>query len=322
MPATCIEAGTLVGANGLFLRMLGLAKDVLIGRDLADLELDAAPPRSTHDSDGSATWATRVRCADGRWLPCSVASRWDEQMQQALWLWTPLAAATPESANRQTRDRKLRSLMAEKRLILDCTPLGILKVDAQRRILDANKTFCEMFGRPRKDIVGQTSRVIFDSDEQYQEVGRSVYPTVFGADRFSLDFKTHRADGSPFWVHTVGRAIERGNPGEGTVWIYEDVTERKTLQESFDKHLAETKVLLKNLQVGVVLVGGRKILRVNERMLSMLGCEEADLLEGSARDFFESDDAYKQVMSEAMSRLAQGHTYCTEKPLVTKRGDR
>ena len=59
------------------------------------------------------------------------------------------------------------------RAILDHAPMGMLMTSG-RIIIDANKRLEQMLGYKINDLIGKSTRVIYDSDETYQYVGKLI----------------------------------------------------------------------------------------------------------------------------------------------------
>jgi PAS domain S-box-containing protein len=59
------------------------------------------------------------------------------------------------------------------RAILDHAPMGMLMTSG-RIIIDANKRLEEMLGYKINDLIGQSTRMIYDTEETYQYVGKLI----------------------------------------------------------------------------------------------------------------------------------------------------
>ncbi len=103
----------------------------------------------------------------------------------------------------------------------------------------ANPAFEEMFGWPPGGLAGQPGRVVWGSDEDYAELGRAAGPLLSQGKSIDLERRMRRRDGSLFWVRIQGRPIDPLDPvAAGTIWIIEDITERRNAVERL-RHLNE-----------------------------------------------------------------------------------
>lgn len=69
------------------------------------------------------------------------------------------------------KERELLIANRRYRAILDHAPIGMLMTSG-RIIIDANKMLEEMLGYKTKDLVGRSTRIIYDSDETFNYVER------------------------------------------------------------------------------------------------------------------------------------------------------
>ncbi|MFA5306115.1 MAG: PAS domain S-box protein [Candidatus Babeliales bacterium] len=69
------------------------------------------------------------------------------------------------------KERELVRANKRFRAILDHAPIGMLMTSG-RKIIDANIRVGEMLGYDTKDLIGQSTRIIYDSDETFDYVGR------------------------------------------------------------------------------------------------------------------------------------------------------
>jgi signal transduction histidine kinase len=74
---------------------------------------------------------------------------------------------------------------------------------------------------------------VWVSDEDYVEVGRLLGPALARGEAADTEREMQRKDGSRFLARVRGRAIDPRRPAEGgTVWIIEDVTERRQFEQA------------------------------------------------------------------------------------------
>ena len=105
---------------------------------------------------------------------------------------------------------------------------AILMMDSRRVIVSCNRAFLEMFGYDRKEIEGQSIRIIHQSEESFRGFGESAYPVVEneGAYRTEWDF-VHRG-GQTIPVESVTSMIRSADGSiDGYVAIMRDISERK-----------------------------------------------------------------------------------------------
>jgi PAS domain S-box-containing protein len=118
----------------------------------------------------------------------------------------------------------------ERAAILDNASIGIA-VTRDRRFVLANAHFEQIYGWGPGEIIGQSGEAVWTSDEDYAELGRQVGPPLARGEAIEVERLARRKDGSHFLVRARGRAIDPTRPADsGTVWIVEDVTERRQFE--------------------------------------------------------------------------------------------
>jgi len=120
----------------------------------------------------------------------------------------------------------------EREAILKNASIGIALTRDQTFVL-ANPAFEQMFGWPEGTLVGQPGRVVWPSDEDYAAMGREVGPALARGEQAEIEFMMARHDGSTFLCRLLARAVDPTKPSRGgTIWIAEDVTERRQVEEA------------------------------------------------------------------------------------------
>ena len=53
-----------------------------------------------------------------------------------------------------------------------------------------------------------------------------------------------RKDGTPIWCSISGRAVQPGDPAQGSVWLFDDITQEHESEERVQRALAEQELSL------------------------------------------------------------------------------
>ena len=114
------------------------------------------------------------------------------------------------------------------RAILDNSLVGIVLLQ-KRHIASANKKMAELFGYDApEEMLGYTTRILYRSDADFEEVGRIVYSDLAKGKEAKLELIGKRKDGSEFWCLLTGKSVNPGEAGGAdSVWIYQDITKEK-----------------------------------------------------------------------------------------------
>jgi len=230
-----IPEGFISDANAALGHLVGEPVDALIGRPFASLGLGdaenvldvlqrelAAVEESTRPPDHSVITEFR-RAETTRWLEFSYRiAQLGERAYGVL--------VGRDITERQRNHEMLAALLAEKEALLENSLVGIVLV-RQRQIVSCNRRVDEMFGYPAGKMVGQSTRIMYDSDDNFSAFGKEAYRTLNAGQNFTGTILMRRADQSTFWCELTGNALNPGQPLDGSIWIISDVTERKLAEE-------------------------------------------------------------------------------------------
>jgi len=106
------------------------------------------------------------------------------------------------------------------------SPSGIVILDNDDRIVDANQPFCEMFQYPLEELVGYqlSDRIV---PEELRAEAQELSELVFHQKSVARETVRKRKDGTALDVVILGYPIELADRRIGAYGIYTDVTERK-----------------------------------------------------------------------------------------------
>lgn len=117
-------------------------------------------------------------------------------------------------------------LVAQLRAVLDNAFVGIALTRSSCFEL-MGRHACLMLGYSEEEFRGQSTRLIFASDEAYAGFGQKVREAFKTQDHFDGEQILRRRDGSVFWSHMLARGVIAGDPSGGTIWVLEDISEVK-----------------------------------------------------------------------------------------------
>ncbi len=126
----------------------------------------------------------------------------------------------------EQRTREVERLASEQRIILSTMPLGacLLKNRVIRR---ANPAFDRIMGYEPGETLGKDTAVFYADQAWYQRVGEAGYGTLQRGEVYSTDLRIKRKDGSLIWCNVAGQMVNPAAPEDGSIWIVQDITERK-----------------------------------------------------------------------------------------------
>ncbi len=171
---------------------------------------------------------------------------------------------------------RTRHTQLEFEAILANATLGIA-FTRERLFALCNPKFAEMLGYAPEELIGQPGEVVYASSESYAALGRIAVPILLSGQPLDIEWELRRKDGSTFIARVIARAISEKNTQQGTVWIVEDISERRRHADEAARLLREQEAILGTTSVGVVFVKDRHIVRCNRRYEQMYGYEPGEL---------------------------------------------
>lgn len=122
-------------------------------------------------------------------------------------------------------------LVGQMRSVMAAAPIGIAFSNHQKLEL-VGREFATLLGHDTEaDLVGRPSRDIFASELDYDELGGRVGKAFAAGQPYFGEVQFVRRDGSVFWGRLQGRPVQAGNAAGGTIWLLEDVTQRREARE-------------------------------------------------------------------------------------------
>jgi diguanylate cyclase (GGDEF)-like protein/PAS domain S-box-containing protein len=202
-------------------------------------------------------------------------------------------------------DANLQQRMLEDQAILDLATVGILFI-RDRLYKRVNQRAAEMFGYTAEELIGQRAEILSVSDAAYRELAIGAIDCLKTNQTFHYECEMRRRDGSHIWVKFSARGIEKGRPEMGAIWIAEDVTEQRALQQERQRALMEVNGILNTAVFGVALLRHRKIDRCNRRMEELFGFAEGEMAGRSTRVWYADDQTWQFVGKDVYPEMAAG----------------
>jgi len=190
-----------------------------------------------------------------------------------------------------------------------------------RKFFLCNPRFAELFGWEPDDLIGQPGEVVYPSRESYDALGKVAVPLLTGGGQLDTEWEMRRRDGSTFTCRLIAKAINPENTQQGTIWIAEDVTERKRAGDEIARLLREQRAIFDTASIGIVFLRDGRIARCNRRFEDLFGYGPHELLDSTVQTLFRSDED-ADALAAIYARLRAGGTYRSERMLARKDGSR
>jgi len=144
-----------------------------------------------------------------------------------------LYRAEAEAARRQAEEA-LRLVQAEQKMILDNIGVGVLFL-RERKVIWANPALAKMFGYPQIELGVQDTEIFYQDHRAYREIGEEAYAALARGEVYRAHIPMRKWDKTPVWCAVVGQAVDPAHLEKGAIWLVEDMTERRHLEEALLK---------------------------------------------------------------------------------------
>jgi two-component system cell cycle sensor histidine kinase/response regulator CckA len=187
-------------------------------------------------SDGAFVREHRIRRKDGdiRWIQCRGQIIFD-----AAGKIDHVSGVTFDITERKQAEEELRNREAKLSSIFRAAPTGI-GVVVDRVMVEVNDRFAEMTGYSAPELLGQSARMLYPTQEEYDWVGQEKYRQIVEKGTGTVETRWRRKDGFIIQVLLSSTPIVSGNLAAGVTFTALDITERKlgekALRESEEKY--------------------------------------------------------------------------------------
>jgi PAS domain S-box-containing protein len=252
--------GIIVEASEAFAAMLGRRSDQIIGHAFAELapgSPGAGPETHTHGSEPDGrpgAYEIELLRGDGRHLPALVRDRAME-LRGERFIWSSVEDLT----DRRVSAEALRESTEMLRALIRSSPLAIMAIDPQGRVMIWNAAAETIFGWSSGEVVGKPLPIV--PSDRHAEFEGLLRRALSGERLRGVELQRRRKDGSMIDV-ALHTAPLHGNRGDvvGVMSVVADITERsrieRTLRET-DERLRLTLGAVRDYAIFMIDPKGR-----------------------------------------------------------------
>lgn len=125
----------------------------------------------------------------------------------------------------------------------DLAPIGLV-LSRERQMLACNRQVLAMFGARREQLVGRSFELLYPSVAEFRRTGERIAASLDAEGHYADDRVMKRFDGTLFWCHVSGRALDPRAPHAAGIWAFEDLSARRMLKHDFTAREREIAALL------------------------------------------------------------------------------
>ncbi len=288
--------GTIVAANPAAQRILGLTLDQLQGRTSVDPRW-----RAIHE-DGSdfpgETHPSMLALQTGQPVSNVVMGVFNPQLEKYVWvkinaipLFKPgqdkpfqVYGSFEDITERKQAEDALRKSEEHIGSIFRSAPIGIGLL-VNRVIKKVNSRLCEITGYTEDELIDQSARILYFSDEEFEFVGREKYAQIENDGTGTVETRWLCKDGALIDVLLSSTPLNLNDMSKGVTFTALDITERKQAEIALRQSEARYRTLFEQANDAfVVSTEDDEIVDVNQRACNLLGYSRAELLQMTVPD--------------------------------------
>ena len=203
-----------------------------------------------------------------------------------------------------------------RRMLFDLSADGIVMVDDEGKVREANRRFSEMLGYPPEELMQLR---VWDWDAHFAK--EEFAEILANPDRLGRHFETihRRKDGSLYSVLISATPID----WDGEVLrfcICHDIDERKAAEKSIMASANKLKSIFRAAPIGIGLARHNIMMEANDFLCALAGYAHHELLNRNMRMLFPSDEEYKRFSVEQMRQIEEDGTGVIETVFRSREG--
>ena len=129
------------------------------------------------------------------------------------------------------------------RTAFEYAPIGLV-LSRHRLMIDCNRAALAMFRAEREQLIGQSFRVLYPTQGEYERTGERIIASLDTEGRYADERVMRRVDGELFWCHVWGHALDTADPHAAGIWSFEDLSSKRSLKLEFTPREREIAALL------------------------------------------------------------------------------
>ncbi len=188
-------------------------------------------------------------------------------------------------------EEELRQREEKMQSIFRAAPIGI-GVLVNRVFVEVNDPFCEMIGYTKEELIGQSARLVYPTQEEFDYAGREKHRQIAEKGTGSVETQFKRKDGTIIDILLSSTPINPADLSMGVTFAALDITVRKKTEEDLRKSEEKYHSIMRNMQEGYFEVDLHGNLTfVNEAMCANLGFTEKELIGMNFRQYTNEETA-------------------------------
>ncbi len=182
---------------------------------------------------------------------------------------------------------------------------SILVTDTNRKIVNCNPAFTDLFGYTQEEIIGKDTSMIYKDLKEFELTGSKLRESK-DIPNFLLTITYKKKNGKLFRGETnIFYLKNRRGETEGFIGMIRDITKRLEAEELLRESENKMRGIFRVAPVGIGLVNNRIIWQVNKKISEMTGFSEKELKGKSSRILYPSTAEYERVGKKKYNQIRE-----------------
>ncbi len=260
--------------NQRFCQMLGFTAEELIGRNTRMIYADDAEYQRVGDQ-----WYKQIE-AEGLGVVRTTFQHKDGHKVEILLTASPIepgdiakgiSFAALDVTDYVHISRELSESEARLASVFRAAPVGI-GVVINRVFVQVNDYICRMLGYTREELLGQNSRMIYPTQEEYERVGSEKYAQIRLTGIGSIQSQWKTKDDRILDVLLNSAALDPQDLSKGSAFTALDITERIAAQRQLEENQRLLDGIFQTAPVGLFLLDrDKRYVKVNRHLAQLNG---------------------------------------------------
>ena len=189
-------------------------------------------------------------------------------------------------SERNRAEQLLRESEEHLSSIFRSAPIGIGSV-VNRELKKVNFRLCEITGYNEEELVGQNSRILYPSIEDFEFVGREKYAQIGDHGTGTVETHWQRKDGTIIDILLSSTPVDMQDHSKGVTFTALDITERKWAETALRQSNDKMESVLASMMDGLMILDKNwRFSYFNQQGAGIIGMKNDELLGQCVWDLF------------------------------------